>query len=407
MKSNEHEGISEERLRRLIDCYRGRFGEPKNLYVARAPGRANLIGEHTDYNDGYVLPMAIERDMCFLGEASGGRTVSLYSVQMDDACEFELDRIERSEEHAWANYVMGVAQALQQEGFALGGARLVLDGNVPIGSGLSSSAALDVAAAFALLGVSGHEEATRDPSGARSIAVLSQRSDNEFVGVRCGIMDQFVSAMAEAECALFIDCRSLEYKSVPIPSETARVIIADTGVRRPLAGSAYNERRATCERAVEKIRGVLAGVRALRDVSVEDLSRVEGVLDEVEAKRARHVVEENARVLEAVEALDAGDVEKFGRLMRASHESLDRLYEVTSEELNCLVEAALSVEGVYGARMTGAGFGGCIVVLARPDAVERATEAMTSRYERAFGKTAAVYVSGAAAGAWVGRVEGR
>ncbi len=361
-------------------------------FVARAPGRVNLIGEHTDYNDGFVLPMAIDRDVTIIGASRDDRVVRLRSVNFGDETSFALDRIEKAHDGAWSNYARGVADVLQRAGFALCGFDGVIYGEVPIGSGLSSSAAIEMATlmAFAAAGAGGSAPLALD--GAQA-ARLAQRAENEFVGVNCGIMDQFIASLGKAGHALFIDCRSLAYELTPMPKGVT-VLVVDTSAPRSLAASAYNERRAQCEAAAR-----LLGAPALRDVSAETFERRRGELPDLIARRAAHVIYENQRVLDAVAALRASDVATFGRLMNQSHASLRDAYEVSSKELDAVVEIAQRVPGVYGARMTGAGFGGCAIALVDDAQVGALTQAVLHEYPRRTGRAPKVYACVASNGA--------
>ena len=362
--------------------------------VVRAPGRVNLIGEHTDYNDGFVLPMAIERDVLVAFAPRADRQVVLHSLDMDETAVFSLDDIKKDTEHTWSNYARGVAHELQADGLILRGIDALMQGNVPIGAGLSSSAAFEVAMALAFLGAA---DLTMDRV---EVARLAQRAENRFVGMQCGIMDQFVSALGQAGHALFIDCRDLSYRSVPMPVGV-RVVICDTMTRRGLVGSAYNERRRQCEEAVRILQTVLPDIRALRDVTPEQLALHGDLLPPIVRRRATHVVTENARVLDAVRALEAGQAEVFGRLMDASHASLRDDYQVSSKELNLMVELARQAPGCLGARMTGAGFGGSAVSLVREEAVPAFVEQVSARYEEKTRLKPELTVSAAAAGAGV------
>ncbi|MCC6729630.1 MAG: galactokinase [Chthonomonadales bacterium] len=373
---------------RFADMY---GGEP--AFVVRAPGRVNLIGEHTDYNDGFVFPAAIDFDVVVAGSPRPDGQVRLYSDTFGESATFSLDAIARTDETPWSNYPRGVAQVLGQEGHALVGMNAVVAGNVPLGSGLSSSAAIEVASCLAYEAAGGF---TIEPV---QRALLCQRAEREFVGVQCGIMDQFISTLGREAHALFIDTRTLEYRPVPIPREGVSLLIANTNKPRGLVQSAYNERRAECEEAVRALREVLPEVMALRDVSADDLAEHSGRLSEVVRKRARHVVTENARVLDSVRALEAGDVARFGRLMNESHASLRDDYQVSCRELDVLVEAAQAQNGVYGSRMTGAGFGGCTVSLARTEAVESVRRAVAPVYRAETGLETTFYVCRASEGA--------
>ena len=369
---------------RLTEEHRSFFSVDESE-VHGAPGRVNLIGEHTDYNDGFVLPTPIDRHIWAAASPRDGVRVAVRAPDLGDQMEFRLDAITRSADHPWGNYVMGVAQVLQEEGHRLRGAYMTIRGNVPIGAGLSSSAALLMASLRAFQSMNG---VSLDPVDA---AYLAKRAENQFVGVQCGVMDQFVAALGEQGKALFIDCRTNEHRHVELPRDH-RVVIVNTMKSRDLASSAYNERRGQCMEAVRVIGGREPGVTALRDVTPELLVKHWGELQPVIQRRARHVVTENQRVLESLELLGGGDVEAFGELMYDSHESLRHDYEVSCRELDTLVDATLEMRGVAGARMTGAGFGGCTVNLVEEDHVERFTEAITDKYYRSTVKRAEVYV---------------
>jgi galactokinase len=357
----------------------------------RAPGRVNLIGEHTDYNDGFVMPAAIGLSTWVTSAPRDDRTVSVFSENFSERIEFELDDQNQRAKGHWSDYVKGVAITLEHAGHRLRGADLRIRGEVPIGSGLSSSAALEVASGYALLTNSGMSV------DRMQLAELCQRAENEFVGMRCGIMDQFVSCHGQAGKALLLDCRSLEYKLLPLP-EDARVAICNTMVKHALATSEYNARRLECEAAVDRFARRRPNVRALRDVTEVDLGLYGGDLSEVIFRRSRHVITENARVLQAGAALEKGDLAAFGQLMNSSHRSLRDDYEVSCKELDLMVELARQVRGVYGARMTGGGFGGCTVNLIGAENVEEFKQAVALGYEKATGLAPDIYVCRAAVG---------
>jgi galactokinase len=372
---------------RLRGEFTRRFGSAPEL-VARAPGRVNLIGEHTDYNAGFVLPMAIDRAVWIALRPGSHRRVTVHSLDFDGTAEFSLDEL-RNTGAGWAEYLKGVAWSLGEAGYRLCGWEGVLTGDVPVGAGLSSSAALEMATARAFWAVSGWEwEPART-------AVLAQRAENKWVGVNCGIMDQMISACGRADHALLIDCRSLETELVPLPPGTA-VVVLDTATRRGLADSAYNERRAQCEAAAR-----FFGVPALRDVTLEKFETRSDDLDALTRRRARHVVTENARTLDACRAMRSGDAGRVGKLMNASHASLRDDFEVSSSELNIMVECALREPSCYGARMTGAGFGGCAVALVQAGTAREFAAKVAARYEAAAGITPSVYVCRATDGAAV------
>jgi galactokinase len=371
--------------------FAGRYGREGRLF--RAPGRVNLIGEHTDYNGGFVLPLAIERETVVAAAPRQDRLVAVYSLDREEEAAFDLDRPGEPRRGLWLDYVEGVARALEHGGARLRGADLLIHSDVPAGAGLSSSAALEVAAGLALSEVSG------SPVGRVRLALAGQEAEHTYVGTRCGIMDQFVAALGQEGHALLIDCRALEAAAVPLDTARARVVITDTGVRHKLSTSEYNTRREECEQGVRLLKSFLPGVRQLRDVSVGDFERHAERLPEVVRRRCRHVVTEDARTLQAADALRRGRLEEVGRLMRRSHESLRDDYEVSCAELDFLAETAWGLAGVVGSRMTGGGFGGSTVSLVRRESVEEFTRAITAEYERRFHIAPTVYVSEAAEGA--------
>ncbi len=356
-------------------------------YIVRAPGRVNLIGEHTDYNDGFVFPMAIDRATWIALRPRADNKVVAISLDMDDRREFALDDLRRTPEVNWIDYLIGVAWVLQRRGKALRGWEGVVSGDVPIGSGLSSSAALELAAARAFHCVSKFEWAPA------AMALACQAAENEWLGVNCGIMDQMISATGVEDRALLIDCRSLETETAPLPSGTA-VVILDSGTRRGLVDSKYNERRAQCEAAARHF-----GQTALRDVDSKTFERRAHELDGVSRKRARHVITENARTLKARDAMNAGDAAALGRLMNESHISLRDDFEVSSPALDAIVECARSDESCYGARLTGAGFGGCAVALAQADEAPAFVERVKTCYIAATGIQPTLYITRASQGA--------
>ncbi len=357
----------------------------------RAPGRVNLIGDHTDYNDGFVMPAAIGFSTWITSAPRDDRTVSVFSENFSESIEFDLDDRNLVALGHWSDYVKGVAITLERAGHRLSGAELRIRGEVPIGSGLSSSAALEVASGYALVTNSG---LTVDRM---ELAKLCQQAENEFVGTRCGIMDQFISCHGQAGKALLLDCRSLEYRALPLP-EDARMAICNTMVKHSLATSEYNARRLECEAAVRHFAQSRPNVRALRDVTEADLKLYGDDLSEMMFRRCRHVITENARVLAAEAALENGDLEAFGDLMNSSHRSLRDDFEVSCKELDLMVELAQQLPGVYGARMTGGGFGGCTVNLIKAENVDEFKERVARGYEDATGLAPEIYVCNAAEG---------
>lgn len=356
--------------------------------VVRAPGRVNLIGEHTDYNDGFVLPMAIDRAVWIALRPRDDSTIRLHSLDFDETAEFSLNALQH-ENAGWAEYVKGVAWALQEAGYDLHGWEGVVAGDVPIGAGLSSSAALELATARAFAVVAGW------PWDAAIMARLAQRAENRWVGVNCGIMDQMISAGGVAAHALLIDCRSLATEPAPLPPQTA-VVVLDTNTRRGLVDSAYNERRRQCEAAAH-----FFGVPALRDVTLKEFEARAGELDPVTRRRARHVIGENERTLLAAEAMRRGDAATLGQLMNASHISLRDDFEVSSRELNIMAEVAQAESGCFGARMTGAGFGGCAVAVVAEVAAEAFAWSVAQQYQAVTDLAPNVYICQATDGAGV------
>jgi galactokinase len=375
------------RREQVIREFAARHGGSPPL-VARGPGRVNLIGDHTDYNDGFVLPLAIDRAVWIAARPRRDGRVSLHSLDFGETREFDATDATRGD-GGWIEYVRGVAWALRESGRAVCGWDGVALGDVPVGAGLSSSAALELAAARVFAALC---DFPWDPT---AVALLAQRAENLWVGVNCGIMDQLISATGKSGHAMLIDCRTLETRAVPIPARAA-IVVLDTATRRGLVGTAYNERRRQCEAAAATF-----GVRALRDVDLATVERRAAELDSVTQRRARHVITENERVIAAADALTAGDLPATGRLMLESHASLRDDFEVSRHELDIMVERAHDHPACYGARMTGAGFGGCVVALVdRADLSEFASR-VASDYERATGLRPAVYPCAASAGAAV------
>lgn len=364
-------------------------GQPARVFSA--PGRVNLIGEHTDYNDGFVLPMALDRRTYVAAAARADGVIRCRSTGYAEEVRFALSP-ESEPARDWANVIRGVATCLLREEYRLTGADLLIESEVPIGAGLSSSAALEVATGLALLRLAD------EPVDPVDLALVSQRAEQQFAGTNCGIMDQYIAALGVEGHALLIDCRSLEYRAVPLDLSETRVVICNSMVQHELASGEYNQRRAECEEGVRRLSSYLPGILALRDVEIEAFDLYSGSLPPVIARRCNHVLTENARTLAAVAALEAGELERVGQLMIASHESLREEYEVSCPELDLLVEIALSCPGVYGARMTGGGFGGSTVQLVRAEAVEQLRATLTDRYRSETGLTPEFIVCQAGAG---------
>ena len=377
----------------LEQQFQNRFGVRPQIF--RAPGRVNLIGEHTDYNDGFVMPVAIDFSTWVAVSEREDRALHIYSEQFDQGIELPLDGLAGPPRKHWSDFVRGVAAVLEARGVRLSGANLVVNGQVPMGAGLSSSASLEVASAIALLSISHANLPSLD------LVKICQRAEHEYVGTRCGIMDQFIAVFGRSAHALKLDCRSLDYEVLPIPTGV-RLVICNSMVKHELAAGEYNRRRADCEAGVRILQQYLPKVRALRDVGIAELEKYRQQLPDVVYRRCRHVVSEDDRVLTAANALSAGDLPRFGQLMYQSHRSLRDDYEVSCRELDLLVEIASECEGVYGSRMTGGGFGGCTVALIHAEAAQSFQARIAEAYKKETGTIPDVYVCSATegAGAW-------
>jgi galactokinase len=388
-----------EAKNRAITAFKERFGNlPAGL--AFAPGRVNLLGEHVDYNDGFVLPVALDRATWVAFSPSSSDSTDLWAADFEESASLAPDQTSagpsawQASAPPWAKYPAGVAWSLARAGQDVRGINAAFASDVPRGAGLSSSASVEVAFAQAWGAAAGWSLPPME------LAILCQRAENDFVGVQCGIMDQFASSCGEAGRVLLLDCRSLEWQGLPLPTD-ASIVIADTSVRRSLADSAYNERRESCRQAVELLSREMPGIKALRDVSPEDFALHAASLPPVTARRAQHIVDEIARARRAVDLLSAGDITGFGALMNACHASLRDLYEVSCPELDVMVAIAQSLDGCLGARLTGAGFGGCTVNLVLDEKAAEFSRALAYRYQGETGKTAQVYLTSAGPGAGV------
>jgi galactokinase len=365
------------------------FGVQPRIF--RAPGRVNLIGEHTDYNEGLVMPAAINCSTFVAMAPREDRIITFRSDHFPDTAELNLDRPSQSRRH-WSDYPLGVAVKLEEAGHHLKGADLLIHGDVPIGSGLSSSAAIEVSTALALLDNAGLSIDRLE------LAKICQKAENEFVGIRSGLMDQFIACFGKKDHAVMLDCRSLESTPLPLPQE-AKLVACNTMVKHELAGSEYNARREECEQGVRMLSKHLPKIKSLRDVSIEDLERYGSELPDVVYRRCRHVITENDRVLRAATALRNGELSTFGRLMAQSHQSLRDDYEVSCKELDLMVEFANEEPGCIGARMTGGGFGGATINLVTSTAVEEFAAKVAKRYAQATNIQPETYICSAADGA--------
>jgi galactokinase len=400
-------------MKSFRETFKDQFGHDPSFMV-QAPGRVNLIGEHTDYNDGFVFPVAIDKRLIMSVSPRQDQEVLLYSSNLDSKTGFNLESISKDDSDSWSNYPRGIAYLLKKEGYRLRGLEAVITSDVPIGAGLSSSAAFELASAWAFLMASNPDVSGLKTSGRRGsenlvrpspsppspleIIRIARQSENEFVGLACGVMDQFISALGQRHHALFLDCRTLAYQQVPLP-DSVKIVVCDTGVKRELAGSEYNKRRSECELGVQFLKARVKGISALRDISLRDFEAISGSMDPLIRKRCRHVVSENERVIQSVDCLKSGQLEQFGKLMNASHQSLKADYEVSCKELDVMVEIAGQQPGTVGARMTGAGFGGCTVNLIRKESVETFCQRVKDKYQQETGIAAHIYVCNSSDGA--------
>ncbi|NLL78410.1 MAG: galactokinase [Clostridiales bacterium] len=365
------------------------FGDSEGVKVYFAPGRVNMIGEHTDYNGGHVFPCALTIGTYAVARKRDDRKLRFYSMNFDalGVLESSLENLKPEKEAGWTNYPKGVMWAFGEKGFEIpNGMDILLNGNIPNGSGLSSSASVEVVTGFILRDLFGFDVTNTD------LALIGQYSENKFNGVNCGIMDQFAIAMGKKDNAIFLDTADLSYEYAPMKLENAKIVISCSNKKRGLGDSKYNERRSECETALSEIQQVV-GINSLGDLTEEQFETYKAAIqDEVRVRRAKHAVYENQRTIKAVEALKNNDVELFGKLMNESHVSLRDDYEVTGEELDTLVEEAWKVDGVIGSRMTGAGFGGCTVSIVKEEAIDRFIEQVGTAYEKKIGYAADFYV---------------
>jgi len=363
-------------------------GSRDGIRIFESPGRVNLIGEHIDYNGGYVLPAALSMKTTVLARKMENNFIRLLATDLDYVVQAELDRLWKVRDFKWGNYQLGIAWQLQELGYNLTGCEMIFEDKVPLGSGLSSSAAIEVATALAFTRMNGIDIPMQD------IAVISQQAEHNYVGVNCGIMDQFASAMGKRDNAILLDCRTLEYDYIPILTDEYKIVISNTKKKRSLGESAYNKRRQECEEALSDIKKTKPEVEWLCELKPDELDEIiEVIEDDVCRKRAIHAVYENARVLESTEKLKSGNLDAFGKLMIKSHESLRDLYEVSCVELDIMVESALKQKGVLGSRMTGAGFGGCTVSLVEGSETEPFMEKVGAEYLEKTGINPEFYVS--------------
>jgi galactokinase len=374
--------VLRQRMGQLRAQFRSLYGQEPRIF--RAPGRVNLIGEHTDYNDGFVMPVAMDLATWVLAAPRNDSQIAVYSQNVRERVQFDLDVLDFSGKPHWSTYICGVAASLRLSGAEIRGANLLVDGNIPMGAGLSSSASVEVAAGFALLEIAGLHYS---PIG---LAQICQRAENQFAGARCGIMDQMIACCGREHSALLLDCRSLALEALHL-FPRAEFVVCNSMVKHEHAAGEYNARRANCEAATQIFSEQMPAVRALRDVTLDDLERFAKLLPEVLYRRSRHVISENLRVITASEALKANDPEAFGGAMLASHRSLRDDYEVSCAELDLLVDIATGLKGVCGSRMTGGGFGGCVITLVASEAGSEFEATVSTEYEKATGQRPETY----------------
>ncbi len=371
-------------IEELKKVFRGLHGEEPRVFSA--PGRVNLIGEHTDYNDGFVLPIAVNRRTLVAAAAGENQLIRVHSLDLDEQATIDLSTEYSSDTPHWVSYIEGVTRLLQEQGVKIGGAKLAIRSDVPIGSGMSSSAALEMSVGFALVNLAGAKV------DLIQLALAAQKAEHIYAGAKVGLMDQLAAAFGQKEHALLIDCRSLSRTPIKLNITGTQIVVCDTNVKHELAASAYNQRRAECEQGVGLLQQKLPEIRALRDVSPEEFEAFKDLLPEPIRRRCRHVVTENERTLRAATVLREGNVNEFGKLMLQSHQSLRDDYEVSCPELDIMVELAREQEGVAGARMTGGGFGGCTVNLVRTSLLDQFCKSVMRGYEQRTGIRGLSYV---------------
>jgi galactokinase len=371
--------------------FTARFNSEPRIF--RAPGRVNLIGEHTDYNDGFVMPFAIDRATIIAGRRRNDRRIEAAALDLKENATIDLDAEPQKRRDSWIDYIEGTARCIEERFGRISGAEIVISSDVPIGSGLSSSAAIEISVGIALLSLS-NIEIDRE-----KLAFAAQKAEHEYAGTKSGIMDQFAAAFSQAGSAMLLDCRSLERTQIPFETSNSITAVVDTGVKHSLASSEYNKRREECEEGVELLKNHVPQIKALRDVRLDELEKYKSSLSDVVYRRCRHVITENDRTLRAAEFFKSHELTEAGKLMYESHRSLRDDYQVSCAELDALVEIASTIDGVDGARMTGGGFGGCTVNLVRKDALENFAEAIKKGYIAKFNKEPEIYKFHAADGA--------
>ena len=382
-------------LNQIIDMFIDIYGGTKaDLRIFESPGRVNLIGEHTDYNGGFVFPAALTMKTTIVARKRNDNKIVLRATDLDVVVEADINSLENYKGIKWGDYQIGVAHELQQKGYDIVGCDLLYDDTVPHGGGLSSSAAIEVATAVMFATFSNEKNGLSTKLDMIEMALLGQAAEHNYVGVNCGIMDQFASAMGKKDHAIFLNCSNLDYEHIPLELGDACLVLTNTNKKHSLGASKYNERRMECEEGLNALKTVLPDINELAEVSVEDFeAHKEVITNEITRKRIKHVVYECDRVLRSVSALKSGDIATFGQLMNQSHDSLRYDYEVTCDELDLLADEARKIEGVIGSRMTGAGFGGCTVSIVKKDAVPEFKEKLGKIYNDTFGHPCDFYIS--------------
>ena len=381
----------------LIKQYKNTY-QKSPTHIIRAPGRINLIGEHTDYNEGFVFPIAIDRYTNMLVSVNNDKKVQLFDLKYKESDEFDIDFIEHSKHLKWSNYQRGITKVLKDSGYKIRGMDVLIFGEVPESVGLSSSASVEIATLLAF------KELYELNIHYMDIIKLSKKAENEFVGVECGIMDQFASLLSKEGHALFLDCRNLNYQYIPLSIQGYSFLICNSMVKRKLTESSYNKRRKECKYALRAFQKILPKIKSLRDISIDDFERYGSLLSERLKKRVKHVVYENERVIQSFRHLLQENIVLFGKMMYHSHQSLKELYEVSTEELDLLVEIGMNESGVLGARLTGAGFGGCVIYLVKDSCVEQLKEKIFDVYQKRTGFTPQFYKVFPSSGAIVEKI---
>jgi len=369
-------------------------GDERDLRCFASPGRVNLIGEHTDYNGGFVFPAALSMRTLIVARKRKDNAINLAATDLPDRVSLDIEKLEDYKDLNWGDYQAAIAYTMKKDGYKIVGCDMLFDDTTPHGGGLSSSAAIEVATALALAVFSNEENGITTPVDMIEMAKIGQRAENEYIGVNCGIMDQFSSAMGKKNHAIFLDCKDLSYKLVPLLIDGCKIVISNTNKKRSLQTSKYNERRSECDAGLAALQTVLPNKKYLGEITPDEFEANKQVIkDETVLKRVTHVIYECDRVHKSVEALNKNDIETFGKLMIDSHNSLRDLYEVTGEELDTLVDEALKIDGVIGSRMTGAGFGGCTVSIVKDHAIDTFISQVGKNYKNKLGYAASFYVS--------------